>query len=309
MPSDVFPTAPSCGTDPRLKIAIGIATAGRAEVVSRTLAELRRQTQPADAIIICVAGSGDCAGLTSYTPHAMVITGPLGLPHQRNAILDRLDGFDVIVFLDDDFVPGSDYLAAISRVFRSHPDVALITGHVLADGVCGPGISHEEARSILDDHRNGGHHSPDAIADVTNGYGCNMAIRLRPVRMHQLRFDERLPLYAWLEDVDFSRRILPYGRIVRATAARGVHLGVKVGRPPGRRFGYSQVANPIYLLRKGTCPWNSALRLMSRNIAANLYGCIMPEPHVDRWGRVVGNVRAVLDLLMGRLHPSRALSL
>ena len=79
-----------------------------------------------------------------------------------------------------------------------------------------------------------------------------MSVRLDLARRHRLTFDEQLPLYGWLEDVDFSRRVAGYGRVVKVSAARGVHLGVKAARQRGVQLGYSQVANPVYLMRKGT---------------------------------------------------------
>src|SRR3546814_2466766 len=36
------------------------------------------------------------------------------------------------------------------------------------------------------------------LEDVYNGYGCNMAIRMAPVREAGLLFDENLPFYGWL---------------------------------------------------------------------------------------------------------------
>ncbi|GJE62605.1 hypothetical protein MPOCJGCO_4738 [Methylobacterium trifolii] len=108
--------------------------------------------------------------------------------------------------------------------------------------------------------------------------------------------------------MDFSRQIAPYGRIVRVPASRGVHLGIKSGRQSGLRLGYSQIANPIHLMRKGTCSYRKALYLMCRNVAANLSRCPRPEPYVDRLGRCLGNLRAAFDIITGRLDPARILS-
>jgi GT2 family glycosyltransferase len=136
-----------------------------------------------------------------------------------------------------------------------------------------------------------------------------MAVRIAAATAGRCRFDDRLPLYGWLEDVDFSRQIARRGRIVKLTAAQGVHLGIKQGRQSGIRLGYSQIANPIYLSRKGTCSRARALRLMSRNIAANCIRSLKPEPYIDRLGRATGNLRAFRDLLTGRLAPERILEL
>ena len=87
-----------------------------------------------------------------------------------------------------------------------------------------------------------------------------MAIRLEHAR--SVRFDENLPLYGWLEDVDFSHQLSRTGKIVDVSAVAGVHLGIKMGRTPGKKFGYSQIVNPIYLIQKGSMKKRHALFLM-----------------------------------------------
>jgi GT2 family glycosyltransferase len=129
------------------------------------------------------------------------------------------------------------------------------------------------------------------------------------MRAHRLAFDEALPLYGWYEDIDLCRRLAPHGRIVRVPAARGVHLGTKLGRTSGLRLGYSQIANPAYLARKGSYAWRRAAASMARNLAANLARSAAPEPWVDRSGRLRGNLIALSDLLRGRADPGRILDL
>jgi hypothetical protein len=93
------------------------------------------------------------------------------------------------------------------------------------------------------------------------------------------------------------------GQVVCVNAIRGVHLGIKSGRINGTRFGYSQMANPFYLVRKGTVPPGFAMRLMLRNIAANLGRSLWPESYIDRRGRLRGNLIAIFHLLIGRVEP------
>jgi hypothetical protein len=96
---------------------------------------------------------------------------------------------------------------------------------------------------------------------------------------------------------------------VNSAALRGVHLGIKLGRTSGVRFGYSQIANPVYLIRKGSMSWRHANKLMWRNIAANVARSFFPEPWVDRKGRLKGNVLALMDIIRGRSSPGRILQL
>lgn len=222
---------------------------------------------------------------------------------QRNLVLDTAALCDVVVFLDDDFLAEPGYLAATARAMAADPAILVSTGVVLADGAKGPGLSLAQGRAVLAAAR-----PAVSAAPVTafNGYGCNMAIRLGTVRSLGLRFDERLVFYAWYEDIDFTRRLGAHGRIVRLAEARGVHLGVKIGRGPGRRLGYSQVINPIYLARKGCYPWRRALTSIARHLAINAMRAPRPESYIDRRGRLVGNLRGVWDLARGHVAPERA---
>jgi GT2 family glycosyltransferase len=291
--------------DRGLRLAVGIATVGRPLLLRAVVDELMRQTRPADRIVICAPTADDMAGVAPSRSIEIVV-GPRGLTRQRNAIIERVEDCDLLQFFDDDFVPATTYLAEIEHAFVEWPDVVMVTGSVIADGIIGPGFDIDEAlhRLAVDVPS-----CVDTVETVANGYGCNMAARLSAVRAAQYRFDENLPLYGWLEDVDFSLQLARHGRIVKLSAARGVHLGVKQGRQSGVRLGYSQIANPIYLSRKGTCPWPRALRQIGRNMAMNLARALHPEPYVDRAGRVVGNLKAVRDLITGRLDPQRILEL
>ncbi len=290
-----------------MNLAIGIATRGRPAILAEVLHDLAAQTRAPDAIVVCHVTEDDIAALPARFPHIRFIAAPAGLPRQRNAILDALPGADAVLFLDDDFLAAPDYLRVTEQVLTAHPGCVVATGTVIADGAKGPGISVEEGRAIL--ARDSAPADPLAAQPHFNGYGCNMALRLEPMRDHALRFDENLPLYGWYEDLDLTRRLGAHGAILRLAGARGVHLGSKSGRVPGQKLGYSQIANTVYLARKGTYPWNRALRSAARNMAMNAARAAFPEPWVDRAGRLRGNLIALGDLLRGRMHPMRVLDL
>lgn len=77
-------------------------------------------------------------------------------------------------------------------------------------------------------------------------------------------------------------------------------------RMAGDRLGYSQVVNPLYMLRKGTMTYRQVLDHLFRNISSNLALAARPEPFIDRRGRLRGNLRGLTDVLRGRLEPERA---
>lgn len=292
-----------------MRIAVGIATRGRPEILAETLAELALQTRPADRILVCHVGPEDVGDLPRTRPDITFLTSPAGLPRQRNAILDAAHDCDLMLFLDDDFLPAPAWLAVLEAVMRAHPDCVVATGTVVADGAKGPGISPEEARALL--AADAAPPEPLAVMPHFNGYGCNMAFRMDAVRAHGIRVDEALPLYAWYEDIDVTRRLAAAsgGTILRLAGARGVHLGSKSARTPGLRLGYSQVVNPIYLMRKGSFPASHAIPSAARHCLVNLLKSPFPEPEVDRFGRLRGNLLGLWDLLRGRARPARILEL
>jgi len=293
----------------RLRLFVGIATAGRSEILSETLRELAHQTLLPDRVLICPTKPEDfdAAVLAQLPYNTEIVSGGVGLPRQRNAIIRKSGDCDAIVFFDDDFFPFPGYLANSEALLIDKPEVILATGRLLEDGIHGPGLSPAYARDLL--ARTPPPPPVGALRDYYGVYGCNMLVRLDAVRRNNLSFDEALPLYAWQEDIDFSRQMAPHGRIVRADALSGIHLGVKGARTSGVKFGYSQIANPTYLIRKGTMSFRFGLRHMTRNLLSNFARALRPEPHVDRLGRCKGNMRALLDLVTGRLHPGRILEL
>jgi len=290
-----------------VRIAIGIATRGRPTILADVLRAVDALRREPDRLVVCHVTESDVGDLPERYPGLDFVLSAAGLPRQRNRILDCVTDCDVVLFLDDDFIPAPDWLVALEAVMLARPDCVVATGIVLADGAKGPGLTVDEAWDIIK--------ADSPPADITaahphfNGYGCNMALRLAPVREHALRFDENLPLYAWYEDIDLTRRMLPFGTILRLEGARGVHLGVKQGRVPGLRLGYSQVVNPIYLARKGSFPWSHAIPSAGRHCLINLLRSVRPEPEVDRWGRFRGNLLGLWDLVTGRADPERILRL
>ncbi len=289
----------------QLSIAIAIATTGRAAILTETLREVARQTRAPDLIAICPAVDDDIdhAALAALDLPTRFCRGDKGASAQRNAILRDLPDMDVVLFLDDDFFLAPDYLAELVALFAAHEDVVLATGVLIADGASGPGYSAAEARAMIAAARR----AAKPPVDVFCGYGCNMAVRWSKAR--GLRFDENLPLYSWAEDVEFSRQMAPFGRLVKSGALRGVHLATKRGRTSGLRFGYSQVANQVYLRRKGVISTRLAIFYGGRNVLANLRGLIRSEAYIDRRGRLLGNIYGLIDLARGKSSPLRILDL
>ena len=289
------------------RLVVGIATRSRPTILAETIAFLAKQERQPDQIVVAYAEPVDIGDAPGQFPQVTFIQTPLGLTRQRNAILALARNNDILLFLDDDFYLDPLYLTITERFFLENPDVVASTGRVLADDVKGPGLTVAQAKSILTSST--GAQCAQRITPAFLAYGCNMCLRLAPIREHNLRFDETLPLYGWYEDWDFSRQLAAFGSIVHISNACGVHLSTKAGRITGTRMGYAQVANPIYLARKGTFPWSHVLKFIVGPCLKNLVRSLAPEAHVDRLGRFCGNLTAFRDLLAGTLSPTQIVDL
>ena len=286
------------------RIFVMVATVGRAEVTLRTVDRLALQTRKPDGIVVVGAQASDIAGVEQARGNPEIHLGERGLCNQRNRGLDIIgDRADVVIFFDDDFVPAEDFIEQTAKLFAERPNLVGATGRLIADGVHGVGLTVDEGVALIEADTH-----PPSFETVSQAlYGCNMIIRLAAAQ--GLRFDPALPLYGWQEDIDFTFQLGRRGDMVKSSLLRGVHLGAKGGRSPGARLGYSQIANPIYLLRKRTIPPGLARRIMWQNLAANLVRSLKPEPHIDRRGRAKGNLLAIKDLALGRLDPRRILEM
>lgn len=290
-----------------MKLATVIPTLGRKAQLARLLRHLEAQTRPPDEVIVSAPDPSHVELPEPLSYPVTLVFGTTGSCAQRNAGLERaLDRFDIISFIDDDFIPADDYFELVAQAFEDSPEFAVVMGQVIRDGATTAGLSWQEAKTALDDAGSLPGTQP-RVVDHVGAYGCNMSVRTRTIE--DVRFDERLALYGWQEDIDFSSRLRSRGRIVCVNTIRGVHLGIKTGRTSGKRFGYSQVANPIYLIRKGSVPATFALPLLARNLTTNVLRSLWPEPYVDRRGRLWGNLLALSHVLAGRIEPEHVLEM
>lgn len=282
-----------------MRIVVAIATTRRPRIAGDCLTRFARLSRQPDRLLVIGAAPEDA-------PSPLAV-GEFHLARARGSAVQRNFAFDlvgrdadVIVFVDDDYVPAPGFIDGVERLFAENPDVVAASGELIADGVNCRGLSFDQADLMISGFAA---ERPAEVFDATGTYGCNMAFRLAAAP--HLRFDENLPLYAWLEDTDFSAQYARLGRVVRTNHFSGVHLGVTSGRTSGVRLGYSQIANPYYLVRKGTVAPRFAFNLALRNMAANFIKSPRPEPNVDRFGRLRGNLIALFDIARGRSHPRR----
>ncbi|WP_295695552.1 glycosyltransferase family 2 protein [Lapillicoccus sp.] len=283
-------------------IAVVLASAGRSALLAEALQTCRRQT----TLFVGVVSVPDDASLPddrSLLEGWQVVTGTRGLAAQRNAGLRVLDDeVELVAYFDDDAVLHPDYLRRAGAFMAEHPGVVAMTGRVALDGVTKAEIPLGQAETVLreiDDWPPSGQWRPGRTL-----YGANFVARTSVARGEL--FDERLPLYSWLEDHDFARRCLRHGVVAHVDDCVIVHrAAASGGREAHKRLGYSQFMNPWYLWRKGSFPlWlmvEQIFRVLAKNIVRSTGG---PESGWRR-ERLVGNLMGVGDAARGRVTPER----
>lgn len=294
-----------------MELSIGIATCGRKDLLSKVLRDLSRQSYRPDRILIApidvVSDVGTLDLPKNINELISIVEGPKGLTAQRNTILKALEETGgIVLFLDDDFVLHKDYCKELREIYLNHIDIVGCAGNVIKDGINSKGIEFDDALSLVKNHEELG---ADELIDNGTTYGCNMSFRLETVNATSTKFDEALPLYGWFEDLDFSARMARYGRVINANRCVGVHMGHKSGRTSGRKLGYSQVVNPVYMWKKGTMPLSDAFTNVARRLLANIVRSFWSESWVDRRGRVLGNIQGLFDIVLGRENPRRILEM
>lgn len=282
-----------------MKTAIIIPSVGRSRILGETLSRLKNQTEfPAQVLVVVNVESDLPEKIPDYVN---VVFSEKGLTKQRNKGMERSGSdIDILLFIDDDTFLHPRYLENMESIFNKHDNIAGLTGCVLKNG----DVTIKEADDIL---------SKQPLDVVENKlvwrrglYGCNFGVRKS--LLSELRFDERLVLYGWLEDADFSFNLSKLGELYSSPAMRCVHLMYSSGgRTNHIRFGFSQVMNPYYLCKKNK---HSLFGMMKshwfKGVTANMFGIVFGPGRRGRMGRLRGNLIAFGFILRGRICPEFA---
>ncbi|MDD0838244.1 glycosyltransferase [Curvibacter sp. HBC61] len=286
-----------------------IPTVGRVQLLGLVLVHTIKYLPKGWRIIVVGADEGDIPNNSEaqlFSEFVDFYVSSKGASAQRNFGVSRaIVDANLIVFLDDDFIVDEFYFKTISELFDADADIVGVNTSLLLDGATNQGYDFNYALDRLKAHRVKTMFT--GYYEVSTLYGCNMAVRADALRQFSPWFDPMLPLYSWLEDRDFSHKLKIYGRLVRTKQCLGVHLGFKQGRTSGIRYGYSQIVNPIYLYRKGSLSFSSAVSLVGRPFFMNVVRYGFPEKWIDRRGRLIGNFYAFRDILNLTLDPTKIL--
>jgi GT2 family glycosyltransferase len=288
-----------------LSTAVVIATKGRPQEVSKLLGALALQTVNPKLIVVSASHESDIEPNLVLAKNVELLFGPPGLTAQRNRGLSLArNGYDLVVFFDDDFIPSRFWIERAQYLFARQIDLGTVTGRVLLDAIKVGELPWSEGQAIVDraDCSNEMPGLSNYRTWTNSPYGCNMAYRTKAIE--GMMFDERLALSGWLEDLDFGLRAGRRGGMVSTDFVWGVHLGSGGGRGSDVRFGYSQIVNPWYLMKKGVINPLDGVRRIGQGLASNAIR-VVQKSHVDRRGRIIGNLMGIKDIVTGKWAPER----
>ena len=290
-----------------MNVSVIICSVNRPAILHDTIVSITRQRRTPAEVLIVSPGAEHVLPETLDMPGVRLVIGPLGLPSQRNAGLDRVSPeCDLVAFFDDDIELSELYLEETARLFSENPRILVASGRLLHDGGRSTIVARSQAREMCLEHDRTSVRSTGTgnFRLASSAYGCNMIVRYTAAR--NVRFDEGLPLYAWLEDRDYSHRITKNQHPpVEYRDAIAVHLGTRSGRIGGVRMGFSEIINPIYLWSKNrTFPLHYiVVQYWIRCLIGNVLGILTRDSEYDRHGLLKGNLIGFRHLISGSWDP------
>lgn len=301
-----------------MNFVVVIASAGRPESCAEAIDAIQQCILPGSSTLVGYLSVPSILDAPASVPdNWTVLVGSRGASVQRNAALSLIsESTDIVCYLDDDSVPRTDYLVRIAQAFTRNPDVVGLNSRPILDGAVEHRelTLHETFQALTHSFDNTPASSRVFPCRTSEMYACGASVRWAIAR--DIRFDERLPLYSWLEDRDYAIRLTavsPGHYFANAVDAVFVHRAVgSGGRSNHRRLGYSQVSNPIWLHEKGSFSLRLMIRFVIRSFAGNLvFGLFPVRGRSGRLRRLQGNLQALGDVVRsgGRATPERAVEI
>lgn len=252
---------PAASAPGGLSASVIICTKDREKDLLECIDSLIAQTLLPEELVIVDAGKengikGKLEEKVKTTPIKLkyICTEP-GLTRQRNIGVKNSKG-DIIFFFDDDVILDKEYITSILKIYSSHEDEHLggVGGRIV--NACPPPVYWRLFNRIFFLDRHGAllpAHTLhfDKIRFVRALSGCNMSYR-RDV-FQKFDFDEHIPGYGLMEDVDFSFRASQEYRLALTPNARLEHKQSPVSRDKISKLVQMRNYNSFYLFVKN-CP-------------------------------------------------------
>src|ERR1700693_356336 len=249
-----------------LNATVIIPSVNRAEMLHDSVLSIMAQTVKPSRLILSLDTMEDVLPIAAKLQNVEIVTGHRGSATKRNMALARVnDEKSIIFFFDDDVELEPHYIEEMLKLFAERPSIVLASGNNIALGAAPGTITRAHARHFTQSAT-----YPNVkfarVLQTRSGVGCHMCVRGSVAT--KFRFDERLVLYGYLEDYDFSLQCAKYGLVVKNMQAQMVHLEATAGRVGNKKRGYSEVINPFYILSKrtGASRWRTCAQVLHRLI-------------------------------------------
>jgi len=325
---DQLPAAPASGDLLTRGVTVAICTYQRAVSLVRLLDSLVTQVPvPARVIIVDASPNGETErALRTYDRFGVAdgdllyfrVMGQLrGLTRQRNFAL-RWVTTDLVAFFDDDIVLRPGCCFELERQHRELGDEVVGVGALIENQIQPPWLGWRVRKWLrIVSHLRPGTFSRSGIpipwhfvSAAEDGLlegdwlpGGATMWRTAPAR--EVGFNERFEGYGNGEDLDFSFRIRPKGRLAVAGRARVLHLHDEGGRPDAYEMGYESVRNWHDIHRR--CLPNRTWADVAYFLYAfwldaliQFVAVLKGENLQGRWRFLLGRVRFLVDLCLGK---------
>jgi GT2 family glycosyltransferase len=252
-------------------VSVVVCTYRRPASAAALFDSLERQDTPFHELVVIDASDDEEAlptrtrllqglQIAGRTRYVQVGGAARGLTRQRNAAL-RLVTADLVLFLDDDVVLQPECVREMEAVHRTNEGIAGV-GCYSDNQFEPPGLiwrirrafrvipSLQPGRYWRSGMSNPWGFAPPSGNLVEGDWLPGSAMMWRTDLAVGLGFDESLQGYAQAEDLDFSLRAKPSGRLVMLGTPRLRHLHESSGRPDAYRLGYMELRNRYEIHRR-----------------------------------------------------------
>jgi GT2 family glycosyltransferase len=241
--------------------------------------------------------------IKKYTSNIEIIDSEPSTCIQRNVGLKLIDKNEYIMFLDDDNIFYPDALSKMHYFLNNNKDFI---------GVAFNQIFNEK-KNILDNLKKSyisnklGIYSSRLGGFSLSGWQSKFinftnnaivewlptrAVIYRSNKINNIRFDEKLGIYGYLEDLDFSLELKKGGNLMVCSDAKYTH-DQSITRP-GFQFGKKEVRNRYYIVKKHHLKKNLFFLTLIFRMVLTLKDGILGD--INSFKKLAGNLVALFSI-------------
>lgn len=241
--------------------------------------------------------------IVNYTINIKIIDSEPSTCIQRNVGLNFLEDNEYIMFLDDDNIFYPDAFSKMQYFLNNNKDFVGIAFNQI----------YNEKKTILDKFKknfisnklgiysscNGGFSSSGWQSRFVN-FKHDTIVQWLPTRaviyksseIKNVRFDNKLGVYGYLEDLDFSLELKKRGNLMVCSAAKYTH-DQSITRP-GFEFGKKELKNRYYIVKKHKLNINLFFLTSFFRMILTFKEGLMGD--LNSFKRLIGNLAALFSI-------------